>query len=73
MHRAEGGFRCQGGDGVSSAMKAWGGLGASICRGREGVRKGREASRPGVGAPGPGHLFAASVAGGWKIQAILRE
>lgn len=54
-------------------MKAWGGLGASICGGREGVRKGREASRPGVGAPGPGHLFAASVAGGWKVQAILRE
>ena len=51
MHQAEGGFRCRGGDGVSSAMKAWGGLGASICGGREGVRKGREASRPGVGAP----------------------
>ena len=41
------------GDGVSSAMKAWGGLGGSVCGGREGVRRGREASRPGDGATRP--------------------
>ena len=54
MHRAEGGFRCRGGWrwGVLS-HEGLGWAGGSVCGGREGVRRGREASRPGDGGTRP--------------------